>query len=387
MSITVNILTMKKIIKTLIDVKTEVNIPMFLWGKHGVGKTSMVRQVANDIDYNCITLNFANIPIEDATGFPDGKGGYHKPEWLNIDNNKPTIYFCDEINRAPKYVLQGLFNFILEGRIHTHNIKPRDIIIVAGNPDCDEYETTIFEDLAFTSRFAHFYIEPDIEEYISYLKLHSKVHNSIINSIKLYYSEKLNNIVPTEKRIRTCPDNRSLEKIGKLMKILPKEQFSNIGYYIMAAMVNGDFATLLMTEYNKIDTLPSIEEIIKMTPDEYPFSRDDLDKLIIINNNLIKWLKDRKFNDETFCFEPFSTNKNENDLIRNGIKNYINFIPRDYQFAFIKDFRNEENQEDIKLIFGVGDIVGGGSEGGDKWLKELSDGYEIIEGEVKKINK
>lgn len=372
MSAVVNLTKMKEIIKILVEVKDQVSIPMFLWGKHGIGKTSIVRQVADNMNYNCVTLNFANIPIEDATGFPDGKGGYFKPEWLTThrDNGKHTIYFCDEINRAPKYVLQGLFNFILEGRIHTHTISPKDVVIVAGNPDCDEYETTVFEDGAFLSRFAHFYLEPDIEEYINYLKNNSKVHNSILNSIKLYYNDKINNTVPAERRVRTTPDNRALEKIGKLMNILPREQFLSTGHCITSAMVSIDFATLLMEEFKKTDTIPSINEIVKMKPEDYPFKRDDLDKFVVINTNLIKWFNGVKFNDEKFMF-TFSKNKEEDDIIRTGVRNYMNFIPRDYQYAIIKEYK--EDHDNVKRVFAIAEVVTGNSDKGEEWLTELLD--------------
>ena len=78
--------------------------------------------MANDIDYKHFVLNLANQTPEDLSGYPDGKGGYILPNWLDR-KSKGTIYHLDEINRAPKYVLQCMFNFINEGRIHTHHIN------------------------------------------------------------------------------------------------------------------------------------------------------------------------------------------------------------------------------------------------------------------------
>lgn len=369
MSITLNITQTTNVIKKLISVKEKLNIPIFLWGHRGIGKTTIVRSLANELDYNCVTLNFANIPIEDATGFPDGKGGYHKPEWLTLhkDNNKPTIYFCDEINRAPKYVLQGLFNFILEGRIHTHTINPKDVVIVAGNPDCDEYETTIFEDAAFLSRFAHIYMVPDVNEYIKYLNSNKDIHPSIVDSVKLYH-EKLDNNIPPERRIKTTPDNRALEKIGRLMKLLTNEEFTDVGYYITAAMVGIDFATLLIENYKKYNIIPPIEEIIKTNPINYTFTNNDLDKLIIINRNLFNWLCAQSF-DETN--DTFNIDKSTAE----GVRNYINFIPRDYQYSLIMEFKN--NIKIVKRAIGVGNIVAGTMDEGLDWLKELIEAKSI----------
>ena len=100
----------------------QLNLVPQIHGNHGIGKTQMMYQIGKDLDYNVKVLNLANLSPEELLGQLDGKGGYYRPDWFVVDD-KPTIYFLDEMNRAPKYVLQGMFNFINEGRIHTTQLN------------------------------------------------------------------------------------------------------------------------------------------------------------------------------------------------------------------------------------------------------------------------
>ena len=159
----------KRIVKFAARMKADhgVNIPIFIWGMHATGKTSATRQVADEIGYHCEVLNLANQSPEDLLGNPvtnhqTKRVEFYAPDWLykGQDLQKRTIYFLDEVNRAPKYVIQSMFNFVNEGRLHNHNIGPDDIIIAAGNPNSAEFEVTDFNDTAWLSRFAHFILSP-----------------------------------------------------------------------------------------------------------------------------------------------------------------------------------------------------------------------------------
>ena len=167
----VNISKLKEIIAFVARAKREHNItcPILVWGKQATGKTSSVRQVAVSINSilkqldgeingaTSVTLNLANQTPEELLGFPSKDEAtkttiYFRPAWMLDEPKKQVFYFLDEINRAPKYVLQSMFNFINEGRLHDHPIKDCDIVIAAANPPTEEFEVTDFDDAAFSQQ-------------------------------------------------------------------------------------------------------------------------------------------------------------------------------------------------------------------------------------------
>lgn len=340
MSVRVNLTTMKTIASTLIDVKPKVNIPLFIWGNHGIGKTEIIKQIAKEKNMECVILNMANIPIEDATGYPVPDKDrrimdYFPPNWFKTRKTEPVLYFCDEINRAPKYVLQGLFNFINEGRIHENTIKENDVVIVAGNPDSQDYDVTGFDDKAWLSRFAHLFVAPTTDEFLAYLT-NTKANSVIINTVKLH-SDILSK--PIECNIESTPNNRALERISKFIDSVSKEKFEEIGYLVMCAMVGTNFATLIHQEWKKSFDIPEIPVLLKMKVEDYPFNKENLDKFNIINTKLVKWVNGK--------WKKNSLNLT--DAEKEGVKRYMLFMPKDYQMTVVNEIYQSDNSKGFEF--------------------------------------
>lgn len=297
-----------------------VNIPLLLWGRHGVGKTSIVEQVAETQDAMYVIMNLANLTIEDLLGQLDGKGGYFKPDWLK-DTTKKVIYFLDEINRAPKYVLQGIFNFINEGRIHNYNIKQQDMVIAAANP-MDEYEVTCFEDPAFLSRFAHVKVAPEQREFVSYLNSknmkNSIVQQTLKKTVSIYDSNTFDIGFPIQ------PDNRKLEKAAYIFEYLTKEEIENVGVDLLECLMGYDASAAFLETWrdsnkNQFDA----KDILNLSEkEEYPFSDDQIDVINTVNSKMIAYLSK----------ESKLSKKEEKGFVR-----YFMFIPKDLQVEFGKE--------------------------------------------------
>lgn len=304
------------IMNVIISLKEKVNIPLLLWGKHGVGKTELVHAVAKQHKMECVVLNLANQTPEDLLGQIDGKGGYHRPSWIREDET-PVIYFLDEINRAPKYVLQSMFNFINEGRIHTHKIKDTDIIVAAANPDEVEYEVTTFDDAAFLSRFCHIKVEPTQEEFVSYINKKVKntvVQNAISKAKNIYMSPDVKNSFTIK------PNNRNLEKVALMFDLCSESVIKETGIYIIAGLIGFESAAVIMEIWRSDMDL----DFNKIRKGEYPFKKHELDRINIVNNSLFKFIADLDFD-----------NISAED--KADIKRYINFVPKDMKVAILKN--------------------------------------------------
>jgi len=143
----------------------------FIWGPQGVGKTSVPRQIARSLGFDSvITLNLASQEVGDLVGIlleqPDGTCKHSRPDWF--PSSGKHIIFLDEANRAPNEVIQSLFSFILEGRLHQHQLPEGCAIIAAGNYQNNNFITTDISDQAFMSRFCHIDLKPTVEEFVLY---------------------------------------------------------------------------------------------------------------------------------------------------------------------------------------------------------------------------
>ena len=348
MSVTVNVTQLKEIVKFLVSVKEQVSVPVYIHGSHGIGKTSIIRQVGDEIDYHVVVLNLANQTPEDLLGFPDGKGGYVVPGWLDA-SGKPTIYFLDEINRAPKYVLQCMFNFINEGRIHQTSIDPRDVVIAAGNPSDVNYETTEFEDKAFISRFAHFRLVPTQLEYIRYLEGCRNsddlpaIHPALIKTIRTS-ADSLDRGAEPVRDVHVEPDNRALEKIGRLMNLLDQSRVVDLGYLLFAGMVGPDFASVIVENWKTTSELMSPESILDMEKDgKFTFAQDQLDAIVAINGNMAAYIERNIFDKGTMTFKMTEPQ-------RRNLGKFLNYIPRDSQVSFAAECKNRMGEIVVDLL-------------------------------------
>ena len=346
MSATVTVDSFKQMIKFTAKAKTEgVNVPLFVWGAHGIGKTTIVGQVAKDLEYDYVTLNLANQSPEELLGLQalnkeKKQTDYYKPEWLKTESKVPVIYFLDELNRAPKYVLQSIFSFINEGRLHTHYINKDDIIIAAGNPGSLDYEVTEFEDKAFLSRFAHVYLEPTQVEVLQYMN-EQDVHPSVIEMIK-EDSDLFENIsVNDADKLKITPDPRMMEKVGRVLNLISVEDLRTFGSDLVEAMIGIDKAVILIDKFKSQDSIPQPVKVLNGEVNlKKSFPHDRLDIINTFNAKLMKYLINEKILDNLDKFT---------DKMSNNFKKYIEYIPKDAAYGVIREAKLA-NVDMLKII-------------------------------------
>jgi hypothetical protein len=131
-----------KIIKSLLltpGLNNRMGIPAVYRGKPGVGKSSVITQVVNDLGMHCeIVLASVREP-SDFLGLPiPSKGGkgveYAPPQWARrAAEAGDAVVFFDEINTAPPSVQAALLRVILEGAVGDFQLPPGVRFIAAMN--------------------------------------------------------------------------------------------------------------------------------------------------------------------------------------------------------------------------------------------------------------
>lgn len=160
-----NILQFKRALPVLMRHR----VPTFLWGSQGIGKTQSVKQYCKENGLDCRTLYTATQEVGDLIGLlvenkATGEVRHSRPEWFPTEGK--GIIFLDELNRAPNEVIQALFSFVIDGKLHTHQLPEGWYVMAAGNYQTERFTTTDTSDAAWLSRFCHIDFVPSTEEWL-----------------------------------------------------------------------------------------------------------------------------------------------------------------------------------------------------------------------------
>ena len=157
---------------SLIRAYVEANIPVFLHGLSGDGKSDRVRQ----IDPQALDIELVNENPETINGRAVYNEAHDeivdiKPVWLVklerlCENGELHILFFDELTNATKQTQSVIFKIVLERFVNNRWPLPANArIVAAGN---DRSESTSAHDLAepLFGRFAHVYIRTTVENWM-----------------------------------------------------------------------------------------------------------------------------------------------------------------------------------------------------------------------------
>jgi len=143
-----------------------------LIGHKGTGKSSLMVQFGKQFGYDqVVDLRIGQISdVSELIGLPYNENGvmrYARPYWL--PKTGKVLIVLDEINRATKDVVQGVFQLVYDKKIGPHELNGDVHIIALSNPPTDDYITLDFNDEAFQDRFVHIKFEPTLSEFKDYL--------------------------------------------------------------------------------------------------------------------------------------------------------------------------------------------------------------------------
>lgn len=144
----------------------ESQIPTFIWGSPGVGKSSLVQQIANEKDMKFIDLRLSLLDPTDLRGIPffeqeNKKAVWANPEFLPDSNTKEFgILFLDEINSAPPTIQAAAYQLILDRKIGEYTLPINYSIIAAGNYETDR-GVTYRMPTPLANRFVHLSFDLD----------------------------------------------------------------------------------------------------------------------------------------------------------------------------------------------------------------------------------
>jgi hypothetical protein len=168
-------------LKTYLDrlITNNLKISTMIWGAPGIGKSSIVNQLATAHQLEFIDIRLSQLAPTDLRGLPVAENGVSKwfpPEFLPQQGQ--GILFLDEINMAPP-AMQGMAQqLILDRRVGSYLVPDGWFVWAAGNRKEDR--AGVFDMPApLTNRFLHLQVEADFESFKAHA-LGEGVHEQII---------------------------------------------------------------------------------------------------------------------------------------------------------------------------------------------------------------
>lgn len=174
----------------------KANVPLYLWGSAGIGKSTFLEDLASQLGFFIVDLRLATQEVADLIGIPekekmlihvvtghdaDGQPIVERqertvttwtmPHWAAEVCDKaaqgiPTLLFADEHNRANKEVANVFYQVLTKRQLHEHQLPKNMVIIAAGNPPTEDYNVET-NDVAMLTRFGHIEIDCDHEVWLN----------------------------------------------------------------------------------------------------------------------------------------------------------------------------------------------------------------------------
>ena len=165
-------------------------------GEAGISKTSIVKELASEMDLNFIRLNCAEIEASDLVGYPlveynvckgndclwisdkliqdyilqgyhatgQSRMGYAKPTWLVGKEDKPVLLLLDDHSRALPMVLQAAMRITDEQEYISWALPKGSTVVLTTNPSGGDYMVTE-EDEAMKTRYLTVNMKASVQDW------------------------------------------------------------------------------------------------------------------------------------------------------------------------------------------------------------------------------
>ena len=309
--------------------------PICIWGTHGIGKTEMVQQIAEELNYQWSYIAPAQFEeMGDLVGMPtikDGRTIFSSPDWVPTEEG-PGILLIDDVNRADDRILRGIMQLLQNYELVSWKLPPLWQIVLTANPDGGDYSVTPMDN-AMLTRMMHVTMDFDHKAWAKWAE-QNNVDSRGINFVLIYPE-----IVQGE---RTTPRSlvqffQSIADIEDFSKELPLIQM--LGSSCLDEETVQSFISFVQQDLTKLITPEEICNATEFQKQVYgPIKR--MVNREVLRVDIIATLFTRMFN-----YISLGMIKPEKTIVSN-IQEFIkmDFIPNDTRFAFLQDLVTGPNE-------------------------------------------
>jgi len=254
--------------KTFIDVVPHVcavRKPVLLRGRHGVGKSQVVYQLAETLGLPVVERRASQMTEGDLVGLPSVDGGgtsFNPPNWFLTACNEAVALFLDEVDRATLEVRQGIFELTDSRKLNGHTLHPDTLIFAAvnGGEHGDQYQVGEM-DPAELDRWTVFDVEPSVEDWLTWAK--DRVCGPVWDFINQnrQHLEHESDFEPN----KVYPSRRSWERLDMCLvtgNVITEGEMNPLMYNLANSFVGFEAAVALNDFVANYSKIVSIEDLV-----------------------------------------------------------------------------------------------------------------------------
>ncbi|MBJ40310.1 MAG: hypothetical protein CMD83_17935 [Gammaproteobacteria bacterium] len=245
-------------------------LPVLLRGRHGVGKSQVVYQVAARLERPVVERRASQMTEGDLLGVPSPEGmdingqqasKFRPFDWLVQACTEPVVLFFDEIDRATIEVRQGIFELTDSRKLAGWHLHEDTLIVAAINGGQHGSQYQVGEmDPAELDRWTTFDIEPSVEDWLDWARenVNGLVWDFINNNRN--HLEHSDDFEPN----KVYPSRRSWDRLDKTLQLadLYEDLESSSIFNLSSAFVGFEAAVSFVDYIKNREKIVKPEEII-----------------------------------------------------------------------------------------------------------------------------
>ncbi len=261
----------------------EQKVPLFLWGAPGIGKSSIVKQIAHAKAIGFIDLRLSLMDPTDLKGIPFYDKESHSALWAPpafLPREGEGILFLDELNSAPPSVQASAYQLILDRKVGEYELPAGWAIVAAGNREGDRGLTYRMPS-PLANRFVHFEMQVDVNDWKFWA-----YQNGVDERIIAYITYKNEHLFTFDAKsdAKSFATPRSWEYVDSILKSSLKEELL---LDCLGGAVGRDVCVGFLSFAKVMRKLPDIQNILACGSGDYS---EEVDVLYALSIGLVSAL-------------------------------------------------------------------------------------------------
>ncbi|MEM6375975.1 MAG: MoxR family ATPase [Pseudomonadota bacterium] len=241
-----------------------LTVSWMLHGRPGVGKTEIVRQLAESMGGPLFDIRLTTIEPQDLRGLPyydheTQRTIWYRPEDLPDDPAKPAVLFLDELTAASPYLQPTVYGLLQERRVGRH-VLPDSVFIIAAGNTVDDGAVAYEMGTALSDRLVHLHVEASAKDWLEHYAVDHGVHPAVVAFLRSR-PDLLDTVEESLRRAEmiACTP-RSWDRVSQIMHSVPDKQMRQ-------TMIAGTVGIAPASEFarvaDEIDALVTVDELVE----------------------------------------------------------------------------------------------------------------------------
>ena len=309
-------------LEALLRVTMKGMVP-YMQGPPGIGKSDIVRQLAEKGNLKVIDIRLSQAMPEDLNGFPMKNAEGTKASFIPFDvfpiqgdalpvrpDGTPYagwLIFLDELSSAPKAVQAAAYKLILDRMVGSYHLHDNVVMVAAGNRMGDK-AVVVEQSTALRSRLSHLELEYSQPDFIQYGNTHGMDFRVLAyNSWKPQAGHDFD----PQRNDKTFACPRTWEFVSRMIK--GKPELDGLDQIIITGQIGDKHGVQFYQFCQLMDKLPSLDKILADPEGAEVPSTSDLRYAVLTS------------------IQEHATKENFSKLVR-----YVIRFPADFQVIFFR---------------------------------------------------